>query len=287
MGFNLTKSDQNLAMGNASVDPISGGVFNHIKLDGHTKEFAAHGRTLVEYDAEMHSHKAVFFPGDYREQYRLLTHFYAYLHFADEHIEHLYMRIVRDRLHYHDDIFCAAGRAIKLILEDSAKLASITMAQAVLPQNDPTKAEEILIMEEGRDKVQTSERAHPLTGGGDTNFGAVYHAAHVRRGDFQYDQALLSAEVIYANINHLFNRSVSTLLYISTDEGNKTFFEPFHKHFTVKFLRDYMEPARIGSSHLNQNHIGMLEQTICANAHTFVGTPFSTFTGYITRMRGV
>jgi hypothetical protein len=30
----------------------------------------------------------------------------------------------------------------------------------------------------------------------------------------------------------------------------------------------------------------MVEQTVCANAHTFVGTPLSTFTGYITRMRG-
>jgi hypothetical protein len=25
---------------------------------------------------------------------------------------------------------------------------------------------------------------------------------------------------------------------------------------------------------------------VCANAHTFFGTPFSTFTGYITRLRG-
>jgi hypothetical protein len=30
----------------------------------------------------------------------------------------------------------------------------------------------------------------------------------------------------------------------------------------------------------------MVEQVVCANAHTFIGTPLSTFTGFITRMRG-
>lgn len=37
---------------------------------------------------------------------------------------------------------------------------------------------------------------------------------------------------------------------------------------------------------LNENYVGMVEQLICANAHTFIGTPLSTFTSYITRMRG-
>jgi hypothetical protein len=286
MAFNLTKSDPNVDVDSSLVDPLSGGVMNHITKDEHNTKFACHGRKLIEYDVEMHSNKAIFFPGDYREDYRLLTHFYAYLHFADEHVEHLYMRIVRDRLHYHDDIFCAAGRAIKLILEDAAKLASEAMASEVDTRGDPERAADTVVMEKGRDKVQTLEMANELTGGGNTNFGAVYHAAHIRRGDFQYDQALIGADEIYKNIHLLFNRSVSTLLYISTDEGNKTFFEPFHKHFTVRFLADFMEPAKIGASHLNQNHIGMVEQTICANAHTFVGTPWSTFTGYITRMRG-
>jgi hypothetical protein len=51
-------------------------------------------------------------------------------------------------------------------------------------------------------------------------------------------------------------------------------------------LSDYQKQALLGPDHVNQNYIGMIEQVVAANAHTFIGTPFSTFTGYITRMRG-
>lgn len=80
--------------------------------------------------------------------------------------------------------------------------------------------------------------------------------------------------------------SVSKVLYISTDEKDKSLFAPFAKQFRLRFLSDIAEKARLGAEHINQNHIGMIEQVICANAHTFIGTPYSTFTGYITRMRG-
>lgn len=232
-----------------------------------------HGRKVLPYDKALHSEKAIYFPGDYREEYRILTHFYSYLYFADEHIEHVYKRIVRDRLHYHDEIFCAAGRVVEILHFEAAELALKALKGGQ-------------VLEKGRELVQMASRANKRTGGGDTNFDAVYHATHIRRGDFQYEDTRLSAEKIYSNIQHLFDRNVTKLLYISTDEQNKTFFAPFHQHFTVRFLADYVAPARLGDSHLNQNHIGMVEQTICANAHTFVGTPYSTFTGYITRMRG-
>ena len=274
VGISLSAASQAPAGGNNSVDLLTGTVFNPIVPDAHTKIFAAHDRTVMPYDKEFHAEKVVFFPGDYREQYRILTHFYTYVHFVDEHVEHLYFRIVRDRLHYHDDIFCAAGRVVQLIHAEAA-----TLAGKAMKEGDK-------VLEVGRDVVQPLSRASKRTGGGDTNFDATFHAAHIRRGDFQYQYAetQLSAEQIYANIGGLFNKSVTKLLYISTDERNMTFFQPFFKDFTVRFLADYSGPALLGKT--NQNHVGMVEQTICACAHTFVGTPLSTFTGYITRMRG-
>ena len=119
----------------------------------------------------------------------------------------------------------------------------------------------------------------------DKNNVATYHAIHVRRGDFQNHETRMTAEEIWGNCHDVFDPSASKLLYISTDERNMSFFEPFRKVYTVRFLRDYTNELHAGGK-LNRNHIGMIEQIICANAHTFVGTPFSTFTGYITRMRG-
>lgn len=260
---------------NNSVDLLTGTIFNPIEMNDHMKTtFAAHDRDVMPYDKEFHAEKVYYFPGDYREEYRMLTHFYTYVHFLDEHVEHIYFRIVRDRLHYHDAIFCAAGRVVQLIHNEAAALAA-----KAYKEGDT-------VLEKGRDIIAPESRASKRTGGGDTNFDATYHAAHVRRGDFgsQYLQTQLSAEEIYTNIGGLFNKSVTKLLYISTDEKNMTFFQPFFKDFTVRFLADYSGPALLGKT--NQNHIGMIEQAICANAHTFVGTPLSTFTGYITRMRG-
>lgn len=104
---------------------------------------------------------------------------------------------------------------------------------------------------------------------------------------------------IWTNVSPLLDPTISRLLYISTDERNSSFFDPFREVYTVRFLRHYEDAAgliptesrtRTGvgtdKEAFNQNLVGMVEQVVCASAHTFVGTPLSTFTGYITRMRG-
>ena len=131
--------------------------------------------------------------------------------------------------------------------------------------------------------IQPAETYNKKTGGskmnrfspaGDTF--ATYFAFHIRRGDFQYDDMRLSANEIFSNSIGFLNKSVTTLIYIATDEKNRSFFQPFtDSHFTVKFLDDYIHAAKKGTKKLNHNHIGMIEQIVGANAHTFIGTPLS------------
>jgi hypothetical protein len=240
------------------------------------KEMVAHGRKLRPYDETIHSERAIYFPGDYRETHRILTHYYTYLYWENPHIQKVYKRIVRDRLHYHDIIFCTAGYIVKQIHNDASKVS-------------PYKP------------IPSPQNADRKTLGGNSNLDATYYAYHIRRGDFQYEDTRMSAETIWENTKHLLNSSISSLIYIATDEKNKEFFKPFlESGFTIKFLDDYMPLLLANQLHIisssshnnknqntfNMNHVGMVEQVICANAHTFIGTPYSTFTGYITRMRG-
>lgn len=102
-------------------------VLGHIKESLRTRRHASHNRKLVPYDMELDSYRSIFFPGDYRNTHRLLTHFYSYVFFADLREEHFYKRLVRDRLHYHDEIFCAAGRVLKLIHEDASRLSGLPL----------------------------------------------------------------------------------------------------------------------------------------------------------------
>jgi hypothetical protein len=105
------------------------------------------------------------------------------------------------------------------------------------------------------------------------NPDGLYDSMHVRRGDFQYAHTRIPATEIYENIQDVF---------IATDERNKTFFEPLQKHYNVLFLDDFLHLV----PDLNKNYYGHLDQRIASRGRTFAGAYLSTFTGYITRMRG-
>lgn len=272
IGFNITTSTPTSTVSTVSSSysntKIPEVIFGKIpSMTDRFRKFVAHGRSVIPYDKAMDEETAIFFPGDYRDTHRILTHFYSYLYWADRKTEHIYKRLVRDRLHYHDDIFCAAGEIVRMIHAEAAALNG--------------------------DKVQDLSRADSKTWGGDSNRDATYFAFHIRRGDFQYAHTQRAAADIVKTSEHLLapHRERTALLYISTDEADKSYFQPFqtlnNRSMQVRFLENYLPklPAAFLKG-FNKNHIGMIEQVICANAHTFIGTPLSTFTGYITRMRG-
>ncbi|KAL3775210.1 hypothetical protein HJC23_010698 [Cyclotella cryptica] len=112
-------------------------------------------------------------------------------------------------------------------------------------------------------------------------FGS-YSSMHCRRGDFQWPRMRISAEEWLANTRHIFHEG--EVLYISTDETDRTFFEPLARRYHLKFLSDYKELA--GLDRLDPNFAGMIDQVIASRGREFVGTYFSSFSAFIGRMRG-
>ena len=98
--------------------------------------------------------------------------------------------------------------------------------------------------------------------------------------DFQYKQTRIEAEEIVENIQDVIleNRT----LFIATDEKNASFFKPFMDRYKTYFLKDFLHLV----PNLNKNYYGMLDQRIASRGDAFAGAYYSTFTGYIMRMRG-
>ena len=54
--------------------------------------------------------------------------------------------------------------------------------------------------------------------------------------------------------------------------------------WTIRFLDDYIKRGAL--SQANPNIFGMVESIVCSRAEVFAGTFFSSFSGYIHRLRG-
>jgi len=258
IGFDITQ--ELTGGGEGTPKPVIGTLSNvdSARLLAHASVGQKKPRELLPYDDEFHSRRAIYFPG--HDKNRLLTHFYAFLFFSDPAMERRMKRFVRDRLRYHDAVYCTAGKIV-------GELKALAERENAVIRDEA---------EGGQDRV--GER---VGGRGGRDFH--YVSFHIRRGDFQHKHTQLEAEEILRLTQDLISKRENKIAYISTDERNRTFFVPFYKAFkAVRFLSDYDAAV----SGLNQNYLGMIEQVICANSHTFIGTPLSTFTSYITRMRG-
>lgn len=233
------------------------------------------GRRVERYALESKRHVHVPSEG----KHRLLNHFYAFAYFNDKKQRSFYRRLVRDVVRYKDEIQCAAARVVDAIRERSRSLG----------------------------------------------FGGAYYALHVRRGDFQYKAVKIQAQDILDNIRHAFPRSPA-LVYLATDDPAGTcencrvdgqecslFYQQkrpppagcpadpswsaFRRHgWTLLFSTNFTSGAATsiaadldvvgGTRRTNPNWLGHIETIVCSRASVFAGTWFSTFSGYIHRLRG-
>ena len=198
-------------------------------------------RKVVYFTQQMQQPKLIHYDAAHKDT-RLLAHFYSMIHFTNPKIDNYYKRFVRDFLHYHDSIFCAAGKIIKAVQAEGAQ-------RGFLP---------------------------------DANGAGGFSAMHIRRGDLQYKRVKIPAIEWYENTKEIWNEN--EILYIATDERNKTFFDDLSEHYELRFLDDYWDFA--GLSELDGNYMGMIDTIVASRGRAFAGTWFSTFSGFIVRMRG-
>ena len=112
------------------------------------------------------------------------------------------------------------------------------------------------------------------------NTAGHFDAFHIRRGDFQYKETRVEAsEILNRTKNYLV---LGSTIYLGTDERDKPFFKPFADKYDVVYLDDFKNLLE----NVNTNYYGMLDQLITSRSRTFFGCWFSTFTGYINRLRG-
>jgi hypothetical protein len=114
------------------------------------------------------------------------------------------------------------------------------------------------------------------------NAEGTWSSLHVRRGDLQYKKVKIPAEEWYENTKEVWKKG--EILFIATDERNKTFFDPIKEHHEVRFLDDYWDMAKLDK--LDSYFLGMVDTIVASHGRAFAGTWFSTFSGYINRMRG-
>jgi hypothetical protein len=112
--------------------------------------------------------------------------------------------------------------------------------------------------------------------GTDNDFDTI----HIRRGDFQYTVTRAEAPEIVEMLSKKLKDNAT--LYIATDERDKKFFDPIKERYDVLFLDDFMDELQ----GINSNYYGMIDQLISSRGRLFYGCWFSTFTGYINRLRG-
>jgi len=212
-------------------------------------------RTPVYYSLTEHSAPLWHFE-TMSEEYRLLAHSYAFLFFTDPKVGNYYKRFVRDFVKFHDSVYCAAGKII-LALQHESYLHN-----------------KVLSPEENNTSSLSFD--HELVGG--------YSSMHIRRGDLQFKEVKFDSAQWYQNTKEIWKPN--EVLYVATDESDPTWFDGFRTQHSgpLRFFGHYKDLADLDN--IDPTLYGLIETVVASRGSVFAGTWFSTFSGYIIRLRG-
>ena len=183
---------------------------------------------------------------------------YSWIRVTEAAADRRYKRLIRDALQYVSPIVCAAG-AIVLLLRQEARGHGAGRCQQLL-----------------RDLDWGSFDAP------DDGFSAL----HLRSGDmatFRPQTAVNVETVAHAMAPHL---RAGELLYVATDANLSALHHPLQaRGWRLRSLKDF-RCILTNTPGLSPDMHGMVEQVVAAHGRTFHGTLYSTFSGYILRLRG-
>jgi len=220
------------------------------------RELTAERSKLCIYDETLQESQIIHFHGKAKTDTggRLLVHFYAFLFFQDYQTDLWMKRFVRDHVRYVDNIQCAAARIVH-------KLRTTTTT--TLTEYD------------SQDNNNNNNNNNGSRGG-------KFDSFHIRRGDFQYKATRVDAQTIVERAQDVIPKG--RVVYIGTDERDKTFFRPLQDAgWKILFLDDFMDV--VGTT-IDPHYYGMIDQLVVSRGENMFGCWFSTFSSYIMRLRG-
>ncbi len=137
LGFNIPPDNAQCQSTSSTASATSWaqciGDFNYTNPN-RINEFSLGKRVLVPYDAEFHQQRAIYFPG--HEKNRLLTNFYSYLFFGTKAQDQIAKRFMRDRLRYHDEIFCVGSNLVEVSCCRCRPMSKNTTRNAQCPSHN-------------------------------------------------------------------------------------------------------------------------------------------------------
>eukprot|EP01125_Pyxidicula_operculata_P006381 TRINITY_DN2217_c0_g1_i2.p1 TRINITY_DN2217_c0_g1~~TRINITY_DN2217_c0_g1_i2.p1 ORF type:complete len:1264 (-),score=329.77 TRINITY_DN2217_c0_g1_i2:33-3467(-) len=111
----------------------------------------------------------------------------------------------------------------------------------------------------------------------------TFSTIHYRRGDLDYPTAKLTPHQVFINTFNLFEPGEH--IYVATDEWPDRF-EEFKKIFGLKYNIHHFPMYKDLVNDIDPKWVPLVEQLVCAQGRTFVGTLYSTFTSYMHKVRG-